>query len=87
MVIATGATVWSGKLPANLNRYYASPLLAGGNLYCPREDGVVFVVRADGHFEVLAENVLGERMIASPVPVAGRLLLRGEKNLLCVGAP
>jgi hypothetical protein len=54
-------------------------------LYCIREDGTVFVVRADGVFEVLAEIALGERMIASPVPTANRLLLRGEKNLLCVG--
>jgi predicted membrane chloride channel (bestrophin family) len=29
---------------------------------------------------------MGERIIASPVPVAGRLLLRGEKHLFCVGA-
>ena len=68
-----------------MNHFYSSPLLADGKLYCAREDGTVFVVRADGHFAVLAENTLGERMIAAPVPTAGRLLLRGEKNLLCVG--
>ena len=83
---ATGATQWSGQLSTNMNRYYSSPLLADGKLYCAREDGLVSVVRADGKFEVLAEMPLGERMIASPVPTAGRLLLRGEKNLLCVGS-
>jgi hypothetical protein len=30
---------------------------------------------------------MGEQIIASPVPVAGRLLLRGQKHLFCVGAP
>lgn len=37
--------------------------------------------------EVLAENNMGERVIASPVPVANGLLIRGEKNLFCVAAP
>jgi len=35
---------------------------------------------------VLAENNMGERIIASPVPVANRLLLRGEKHLFCIAA-
>ena len=82
---ATGKTEWSGKLPEDKNHYYSSPLLADGKLYCVREDGLVSVVRANGKFAVLAEIPLGERMIASPVPTANRLLLRGEKNLLCVG--
>ena len=82
---ATGQTEWSGQLATNMHRYYASPLLADGKLYCAREDGLVSVVRADGKFEVLAELPLGERMIASPVPTGQRLLFRGEKHLLCVG--
>ena len=82
---SSGELKWSGKLPKHATAYYASPLLADGKLYCIREDGTVFVVRADGTFEVLAEIALGERMIASPVPTANRLLLRGAKHLLCVG--
>jgi hypothetical protein len=29
---------------------------------------------------------MGERVIASPVPLSNRLLIRGEKHLFCVGA-
>jgi len=36
---------------------------------------------------VLSQNDMGERMIASPVPVDGRLLLRGERHLFCVNGP
>jgi hypothetical protein len=55
-------------------------------LYAAREDGVVFVARVEGGpFEVLGQNDLGERTIACPVPIAGRLLLRGERSLVCVG--
>ena len=60
--------------------------MADGKIYAAREDGVVFVARVDGKFELLAENDMRERIIASPVPVANRLLLRGEKHLFCAGA-
>ena len=83
---ATGKTLWSGALPKHSASYYASPTVADGKLYAAREDGVVFTARIEGGFEVLAENDMGERVIASPVPLANRLFLRGEKHLFCVGA-
>ena len=45
------------------------------------------VARLGKNFEVLSENDMGERMIASPVPIDGRLLLRGEKALYCIAKP
>ncbi len=81
---ATGKTLWSGALPKSGANFYSSPSFADGKLYAAREDGVVFVCSAEGKFELLAENNLGERVIASPVPVANRLLLRGEKHLFCI---
>lgn len=80
----TGATVWSGALPRERAPYYASPLVANGILYAAREDGVVFAARVGEAFEVLSENPMGERIVASPVPAAGRLLLRGDAHLFCV---
>ena len=82
---ATGNTLWSDRFPKNHNKYYASPVIANGKIYAPREDGVVMVAKIGGKFEFLAENSLGERMIASPVPVGDRLLLRGEDHLFCIG--
>jgi len=55
-----------------------------GRLYAVREDGVVFVARVEGRFELLAENKMGERVLASPVPVSNRLFIRGEQHLFCV---
>ncbi len=81
-----GKTLWSGTLPKDSSNYYSSPALADGKLYAIREDGVIFVARVEGKFEVLSQIDMGERMIASPVPVSNRLLLRGEKHLFCVGA-
>ncbi|MDB6123092.1 MAG: outer rane biosis protein BamB [Pedosphaera sp.] len=82
---ATGKTRWSAQLPKNSSEYYASPVVADGKLYAAREDGMIFVARIEGSFELLSQNDMAEPIIASPVPVANRLLLRGEKHLFCVG--
>ena len=82
----SGETIWEDALPKHRGKYYASPTIAGGSLYAAREDGVVFVARIEGAFEVLSENPMGEKMIASPVPVADQLLLRGEQSLFLVGS-
>ena len=65
--------------------YYSSPTVADGKIYAAREDGMLFVAKIDGGFELLSQNDMGERLIASPVPVGDRLLIRGETHLFCVG--
>jgi outer membrane protein assembly factor BamB len=84
--LQSGDEIWAGDLPKNRNKFYASPLLAGGRLYCAREDGMVFVVDAQDRFELLAENDMGEKIIATPVGVRGGLLIRGEKHLFWIGS-
>jgi outer membrane protein assembly factor BamB len=85
---ATGKTIWKDAFPKNRAAFYASPLIAGGNLYAPREDGVVFVAKVtDDRFELAAENNMKESVIGSPVPVLNRLFIRGEKHLFCVSSP
>ncbi|MEX0677691.1 MAG: PQQ-binding-like beta-propeller repeat protein [Pirellulales bacterium] len=84
---STGETLWSSAFPKSRFAFYASPLVAGGNLYAAREDGVVFVAKVEGKFELLAENHLDEPVIASPVPASNRLFIRGERHLFCVARP
>jgi outer membrane protein assembly factor BamB len=83
---ATGKTLASCDFPHSGSSFYSSPAVADGKLYAAREDGRVFVVRIDGEkFEVLSQNNMGEKIIASPVPVDNRLLPRGAEHLFCVG--
>ncbi len=82
---ASGETLWTDAFPKSRSAFYASPVIAGGNLYAAREDGVVFVARVEDNFELIAENNMQESVIASPVPVANRLFIRGERHLFCVG--
>jgi outer membrane protein assembly factor BamB len=81
---ASGETLWSGEFPRERTAYYSSPVIAGGVLYAAREDGTVFAARVEGGFELLGENAMGERIVASPVPVDGRLLIRGDRHLFCI---
>ena len=83
----TGVTVWKDRFPKNRNKFYASPVIANGKLYAPREDGIVLVAGIADKFELLSENDMGERVIASPVPIGGKLLIRGEEHLFCIGNP
>jgi outer membrane protein assembly factor BamB len=81
--VATGKELWSGILPKGRDKYFASPVLAGDLLYCVREDGTAFVVDVSDGFKLLTEkgNDLGERVIATPVPVRDSLLVRGVDHL------
>lgn len=82
---ATGETVWTDAFPRNRNKFYASPLIADGKLYAPREDGVVFVASiADGGFKLLSETDMQEPVIGSPIAVEDRLFIRGENHLFCL---
>ena len=64
----------------------SSPVVANGVLYAAREDGMVFAARVGEKFELLGENPLGERIIASPVPAGNCLLLRTDRHLYCIAA-
>ena len=80
----TGAEIWKGTLPKNRNAYSSSPVFVNGKLYIVREDGKAFVVKTD-KFEVVAENDLDDRVVATPVFTQGRILLRAASQLYCIG--
>lgn len=82
----TGDKQWELELPKTRNKYYASPVLGGDLLYCTREDGVIMTCRLTGDgAELLAENNMEESIIATPVPIRGKLLVRGMEHLFLIG--
>lgn len=82
----SGETIWSGNLPRGAQSYYSSPTLADGKIYAAREDGKFFVAEANKDLKVLFEREFGARIIASPVPVGDKILLRSDTHLMCFGA-
>ena len=83
--LQTGDELWVSSLDGK-GMVYSSPVLAGDTLYVCREEGDVYVSRiTDAGLEPLNRAKFDDAFIASPVLLRGRLLLRGEKNLWCIG--
>ncbi|MEZ6109739.1 MAG: hypothetical protein R3C99_01610 [Pirellulaceae bacterium] len=83
--IESGETIWTGELEKNRNAYSSSPILADGKIYITREDGVTFVLAQGDEFKVLARNELEGMIVATPVFVDGKILIRTFENLFCIG--
>ena len=81
----TGKDIWSGVFPKGKGNFYSSPLIIGNHLYAAREDGKVFVIKLGDRFEIISEIDMKDKIIASPIAVSGRLLIRTNKHLYCIG--
>lgn len=79
--VATGNTVWT----ENLGRQYSSPVLANGLVYLPNDEGTITVIKPGPKFEAIAKNSIGEKMNASPAISSGKIYLRGEQHIYCIG--
>ncbi|MGE0606330.1 MAG: PQQ-binding-like beta-propeller repeat protein [Pirellulales bacterium] len=83
----TGETVYQERLP-EAGRVWSSPVLADGKLYLVSQQAGTYVVAAMPKFELLAHNVIEDdasRTNASPAISNGKILLRTDKALYCIG--
>lgn len=66
--------------------FTASPWAYRDKIFCLNEFGTTFVIQAGPKFELLYTNELGEDVMcmASPAIVGDRLLIRTDKELLCI---
>ena len=80
----TGEKIWKERM----GRHYSASLIATkSHVFFVADDGITKVVKAGEQPEVVQENPLGEFSFASPAIADGRLFIRGEKNLYCIGHP
>jgi outer membrane protein assembly factor BamB len=78
----TGENIWQARIQ---DKFSASGIEAGGLLYFCSETGITYVLRAADKFEIVAENDLGEPILASPAALGGKLYIRAGKTMYCVG--
>lgn len=82
--VKTGKKVWFETIPDA--KFNASPIVINGKIYAGSEQGVVYVIAAEpSGYKLLASNSLGERIRATPAVANGRLYIRGQKHLYCIG--
>ena len=79
--VSTGNTLWE----QDLGKQYASAVLVNGLVYMPNDDGVVTVIKPGPTFQDVSKNAIGEGMNASPAVSRGKIYLRGDKHLFCIG--
>jgi len=79
--IATGDTLWV----ENIGKQYSSPVLADGLVYMPNDEGVITVIKPGPKFDPIARNEIGERLISSAGISNGKIYLRGDKHIFCIG--
>jgi outer membrane protein assembly factor BamB len=80
--VKTGKQYWKERLSGK--GHHASAVAADGRVYFISDEGVTFVLKATGDYEVLAKNPLGERVFASPAFSDGEIFIRGASHLWCI---
>ena len=78
----TGGLIWRERLGGV---FTASPVAVDGKIYLLDESGKTVVLAAGRTFRIVAENVLGERSLASPAVSNGQILIRTDHHLFCIG--
>src|SRR6266704_1841734 len=78
---ASGAVLYQERLGVG-GGYTASPIAADGRVYLPSHSGTIVVVDARAkELKVLARNVIGEKITATPALVENLLYVRTDRHL------
>ena len=80
--VVDGKKLWEEDLRVD---FYTSASLVGDRLYLLSEKGVMFIVEAGTQYKQIGTCELGENCYASPAFGNGRIYIRGETNLYCIG--
>lgn len=78
----TGEKYWENDFTTPT---YASPMVVDGNVYQLDKKGLMHIFKADKTYASVNECPLGEGSVCTPAFTAGKIIIRGEKNLYCVG--
>jgi outer membrane protein assembly factor BamB len=81
----TGDEIYRSRLLHKGSGFSASPVISDGRLYASSEDGDIFVVKTGAQFEVLAQNAMGEPLMATPAIAGQAMFVRGQKTLFAIG--
>ena len=82
---STGKVEYEGARVPKPTMFTASPVAYEGMILLTSEEGDTFVLKAGPQHEVLRTNSLGEPVYASPAIADGRIFIRGEQNIYCIG--
>lgn len=64
---------------------YASPIYIDGRIYQLDKKGIMHIIKPEKTFIQIAQSSLGEGSVCTPAFSDGKILIRGDKNLYCIG--
>lgn len=67
------------------NTVYSSPMLSEGRIYLTDKRGVTYIFAADKEFNLIGQPALGEGTFCTPAFADGRIYIRGNNHLYCIG--
>jgi outer membrane protein assembly factor BamB len=78
---ASGKILWAERM----GEHHTSLVAAQGCVYFLNDQGTTRVVRPGPAYECVARSEIGEKTFASPALSGGRVYVRGDKHLFCLG--
>lgn len=84
----TGKVLYEERLNGSQgsSKFFSSPVVGDGKIYCASQQGDVIVVKLGTKFEQLAASKLDSPINSTPAIGDGRIYVRTEKMLWCAGA-
>ena len=80
----SGEVKYQQRLAGGTSAFTSSPVASDGKVYLASEDGHVFVLKAGPSFELIADNDMGESVLATPAISEGLLIYRTQGNVVAV---
>jgi len=80
--LKTGEKYWEHDVGKTL---YSSSMFADGKIFMMDNDGVMRIYEFGKEMKLISENKLGEHAGTTPAFADGKIYIRGDKNLYCIG--
>ncbi|TNF43155.1 MAG: dehydrogenase [Bacteroidetes bacterium] len=80
--LKTGEKYWEHDVGTT---FYSSPMYADGKIFMMDNDGMMRIYEFGKEMKLISENKLGEHAGTTPAFADGKIYIRGDKHLYCIG--
>ena len=77
-----GTKYWEQELGTPV---FASPVIAEGKIFLLDKNGTMHIIKADQNYSSIGKSPLGEGSSCTPAFSDGKIIIRADKNLYCIG--
>jgi outer membrane protein assembly factor BamB len=83
--LSNGEKLYQQRLGVGTAGFSGSAVIGGGHLYITNEEGHTYVLAPGREYKLIAQNELGETVMATPAISDGVLYIRAREHLFAVG--